>query len=52
MELFNNLRETMLEIEYIQQKINILKIYQGEFQILKLAFDIGQNRNEFNAIRY
>lgn len=50
MELFNNLRETMLEIEHIQQKVNRLKIYQGEYQNIKITFDVGQNRFELIQI--
>jgi hypothetical protein len=50
MELFNNLRETMLEIEHIQYKINNLKRYQGEYQNIKISFDIGQNRYELIQI--
>lgn len=50
MELFNNLRETFLEIDHIQHKINTLKIYQGEYQNIKITFDIGQNRYELIQI--
>ena len=50
MELFNNLRETFLEIDHIQHKINTLKIYQGEYQNIKISFDIGQNRYELIQI--
>lgn len=50
MELFNNFREAMLEIEHIQQKINRLKTYQGEYQNIKITFDIGQNRFELIQI--
>lgn len=47
MELFNNLRETMLEIDYIQQKIDTLKSYQstGEISNILISFDTGQKRN-------
>lgn len=47
MELFNNLRETMLEIEHIQQKIDTLKSYQstGEISNIYISFDTGQKRN-------
>ena len=46
MELFNNLRETMLEIDYIQQKINRLKICQnsGNIANIMISFDTGQDR--------
>jgi len=50
MELFNNLKETFLEIDHIQHKINTLKIYQGEYQNIKISFDIGQNRYELIQI--
>ena len=50
MELFNNLRETFLEIDHIQHKINTLKMYQGEYQNIKITFDIGQNRFELIQI--
>lgn len=50
MELFNNLRESMLEIEHLQQKIKTLKTYQGEYQNIKISFDIGQNRYELIQI--
>jgi hypothetical protein len=50
MELFNNFTEAMLEIEHIQQKINTLKIYQGEYQNIKISFDIGQKRYELIQI--
>jgi hypothetical protein len=44
MELFNNLRETMLEIEHIQQKINNLKNYQmsGDISNIRIYFNQGQ----------
>lgn len=47
MELFNNLKETMLEIEYIQAKIDNLKKYQdaGEFSNILISFDSGQKRH-------
>jgi hypothetical protein len=43
MELFNNLREAMLEIEYIQQKIDTLKIYQNlpNLNNIRIHFDSG-----------
>ena len=46
MELFNNLRETMLEIEYIQQKIDRLQVCQrsGEISNIIISFDAGPNR--------
>ena len=46
MELFNNLRETMLEIDYIQQKIDKLKQYQqGEILNILISFNTGSKRN-------
>jgi hypothetical protein len=46
MELFNNLRETMLEIEYIQAKIDRLQGWQnsGEISNIIISFDTGANR--------
>jgi hypothetical protein len=46
MELFNNLRETMLEIDYIQQKIDRLQLWQtsGEISNIIISFDTGANR--------
>ena len=46
MELFNNLRETMLEIDYIQQKIDRLKVCQtsGEISNIIISFDTGSSR--------
>jgi len=46
MELFNNLRETMLEIDYIQQKIDRLKVCQtsGEISNIIISFDSGLSR--------
>jgi hypothetical protein len=46
MELFNNLRETMLEIDYIQQKINRLQQWQtsGEISNIIISFDAGTER--------
>jgi hypothetical protein len=46
MELFNNLRETMLEIEYIQAKIDRLQVWQnsGEISNIIISFDTGANR--------
>jgi hypothetical protein len=46
MELFNNLRETMLEIEYIQSKIDRLQGWQnsGEISNIIISFDTGANR--------
>lgn len=46
MELFNNLRETMLEIDYIQQKINRLKLCQtsGAISNIIISFDVGSDR--------
>jgi hypothetical protein len=43
-ELFNELRETMLEIQHIQFKIDQLKKYQsaGEFSNIRISFDSGQ----------
>ena len=46
MELFNNLRETMLEIDFIQQKIDKLKQYQqGEISNILISFNTGSKRN-------
>lgn len=46
MELFNNLRETLLEIEYIQQKVDRLKVCQtsGEISNIIISFDTGSTR--------
>jgi hypothetical protein len=46
MELFNNLRETMLEINYIQQKIDRLKEWHNSGQIsnIIISFDTGSHR--------
>jgi len=46
MELFNNLRETMLEIDYIQQKIDRLQLWQtsGEISNIIISFDAGSER--------
>ena len=46
MELFNNLREAMLEIEYIQQKIDRLQEWQSKGQIsnIIISFDAGSER--------
>ena len=46
MELFNNLRETMLEIDYIQAKIDRLQLCQtkGEISNIIISFDAGQDR--------
>jgi hypothetical protein len=46
MELFNNLRETMLEIDYIQQKVDRLKLCQnsGNIANIMISFDTGQDR--------
>lgn len=46
MELFNELRETFLEIQHIQYKIDQLKKYQsaGEFSDIKISFNSGQNK--------
>jgi hypothetical protein len=46
MELFNNLRETILEIEYIQQKIDRLQEWQSKGQIsnIIISFDAGSER--------
>jgi hypothetical protein len=46
MELFNNLRETMLEIDYIQSKIDRLKVCQdsGTISNIIISFDAGQDR--------
>jgi hypothetical protein len=46
MELFNNLRETMLEIDYIQQKIDRLQEWQSKGQIsnIIISFDAGSER--------
>lgn len=43
MELFNNLRETFLEIDHIQQKIDQLKKYQSLTNLsnIKISFDSG-----------
>jgi hypothetical protein len=45
MELFNNLREAMLEIDYIQQKIDNLKNFQlsGDISNIRIYFNQGQN---------
>jgi len=44
MELFNNLREAMLEIDYIQQKVDNLKQMQelGEISNIRIYFNQGQ----------
>lgn len=46
MELFNNLRETILEIDHIQQKIDRLKLCQnsGSIANIMISFDTGQDR--------
>jgi hypothetical protein len=46
MELFNNLRETIMEIDYIQQKIDRLKVCQtsGEISNIIISFDTGSSR--------
>ena len=46
MELFNNLRETFLEIDHIQQKIDRLKLSQnsGNIANIMISFDTGQDR--------
>jgi hypothetical protein len=46
MELFNNLRETMLEIDYIQQKIDRLQLWQtsGQISNIIISFDAGSER--------
>jgi len=46
MELFNNLRETMLEIDYIQSKIDRLKVCQesGAISNIIISFDAGADR--------
>jgi hypothetical protein len=46
MELFNNLREAMLEIDYIQQKIDRLQEWQSKGQIYNIiiSFDAGSER--------
>jgi len=46
MELFNNLRETILEIDHIQQKIDRLKLCQnsGNIANIIISFDTGQDR--------
>ena len=46
MELFNNLRETMLEIDYIQAKIDRLKVCQksGAISNIIISFDAGSDR--------
>jgi hypothetical protein len=46
MELFNNLREAMLEIDYIQQKIDRLQEWQSKGQIsnIIISFDAGSER--------
>ena len=46
MELFNNLRETFLEIDYIQHKIDRLKLCQnsGNIANIMISFDTGQDR--------
>jgi hypothetical protein len=46
MELFNNLRETMLEIDYIQQKIDRLQQWQtsGQISNIIISFDAGSER--------
>ena len=45
MELFNNLRETFLEINHIQQKIDRLKLCQnsGNIANIMISFDTGQD---------
>jgi hypothetical protein len=46
MELFNNLRETFLEIDHIQQKIDRLRLCQnsGNIANIMISFDTGQDR--------
>ena len=46
MELFNNLRETILEIDHIQHKIDRLKLCQnsGNIANIMISFDTGQDR--------
>jgi hypothetical protein len=45
MELFNNLRETILEIDHIQQKIDRLKLCQnsGSIANIIISFYTGQD---------
>jgi hypothetical protein len=44
MELYNNLRETFLEIEHIKYKIDILKKFQeaGDYSDIRIHFNSGQ----------
>jgi hypothetical protein len=44
MELFNNLKETFDEINYIQRKIDLLRIYENLPQLsnIKICFESGQ----------
>ena len=46
MELFNNLQQTMLEIDYIQQKIDRLQLWQtsGQISNIIISFDAGTER--------
>jgi hypothetical protein len=46
MELFNQFKEAMLEIDYIQQKVNRLKLCQssGEISNIIISFDTGSTR--------
>lgn len=46
MQLFNEFREAMLEIQYIQQKIERLKLCQssGEISNIIISFDTGSSR--------
>ena len=52
MELFNNLRETFLEIDHIQQKIDRLKLCQnsGNIANIMISFDTGQDRKKIIQI--
>ena len=54
MELFNNLRETFLEIDHIQQKIDRLKLCQnsGNIANIMISFDTGQDRRIIMQIRF
>jgi hypothetical protein len=46
MELFNEFREAMLEIQHIQKKIDHLKLCQssGEISNIIISFDTGSSR--------
>lgn len=51
MELFNNLKESFDEIEYIQKKIDLLRMYQNLSQLSNIRIYFESGSKSYNIMQ-